>query len=103
MLGRKRALLKVLINKQFSEGINKADLLKNLERFIDQQYPESIENKYLTHRKKTALLDELSKDIHEAGGLVKWKNNLILRTTPIIGSLPHKNKEKHNAQNDQPG
>lgn len=95
MLGQKRTLLKGIINKQFSEGINKVELLKELEKFIDSYYPEKGgQGVYFTHNLKTKILHELAFDIKQAGGLENWKKKLMLLSSPIVGSLPPKRKNK---------
>ena len=94
MLGQKRALLRVVLNKEFSKGINKVDLFNVLEDFIDKQYPDPQGGgQYFTHHSKTKILHELALDIHRAGGLKVWKKKLLLLTAPVIG-LPLAKKKK---------
>ena len=97
MLGHKRELLKKIINEQFSSGINKKDLLKALERFIDNQYPEKDPGGkvYFTHNLKTKILHDLAFDIKQAGGLENWKKQLMVLSSPIVGSLPPKRKKQN--------
>jgi len=94
MLGHKKTLLKGLINRQFSQGINKIDLLNALEEFIDEQYPEVGDSKYLTKSMRTKILQELAFDIKNAGGLEIWKKKMLLLGSPVVGSLPPKQKKK---------
>jgi len=93
MLGRKKILLKTLINKQFSTGINKVDLFDALETFIEENYPEANPAVYMSHSKKTQILQDLAFDIRQAGGLEIWKKQLVLLSTPVLGSLPPDKKK----------
>jgi hypothetical protein len=96
MLGHKKVLLRSLINKEFSEGINKARLMEALERFIDSYYPEKGgAGVYFTHNLKTKILHELAFDIKQAGGLENWKKMMMVMSSPVVGSLPPKHKKQN--------
>ncbi len=95
MLGSKKVMLKNLISKEFSEGINKANLLNSLEQFINENYPEKIKDGvYFTYRVKAKILHELAFDIKEAGGLELWKKKIMMLSSPMVGALSPKSKKK---------
>jgi len=95
MLGRNRVLLRSIINKEFSEGINKINLFNALERFIDFYYPtKGGEGVYFTYATKSKILHELAVDIAREGGLKSWKKKTMLLSNPIIGSVPSKKKKQ---------
>jgi len=94
MLQFKKLKLQRIVNQQFGNGINKVDLMRALEQFINEEYPEKRSSIYLTKRVKSDILDDLAKDIKIAGGLDSWKKKLLLLGAPVVGSLPPKKKKK---------
>ena len=90
----KRGLLRTIINKQFNDGVNKANLLKSMETFIDFHYPTAIKKIYFSPKVKAEVINELVLDIINTGGLKKWKQELAKTIPSVQSSLPKGKEEK---------
>lgn len=96
MLRMKKILLRQVIDRQFGIGINKIDLLNAISNFIDDYYPTSPPTTvYTTKRQKSIIMNDLILDIKDAGGLTRWKKQLVTLNSPVIGKLLPPQKKKH--------
>ncbi|MCK5016200.1 MAG: hypothetical protein KAS32_03930 [Candidatus Peribacteraceae bacterium] len=85
--------LQKVIDTQFGRGINKMDLMNALAEFIDHHYPtvDVSKRKYFNNHHKNEILHQLSLDIYEAGGVIRWKE-LLAKTIPSVGLFPKDEK-----------